>query len=736
MKKFYVKGLLIVILVLSYVSVLAQDCGCDHVIEASKSFIRASDMPEVKPGDVVCIQAGERGRLKFVGFQGTKEKPIIFKNCGGRVIFDNPDVDGTFAFDNCRYFRVTGTGSPEHKYGFFIRTAGKGSAMYVTESDFEIDHIEIGAAGFAGLMAKIDPKCTNPEYHKGNFVMQNISIHDNYVHHTRGEGFYIGSSFYAGKKESCDVLYPHEIHGLRMYNNLVEDTGADGIQVGCATKDVEVYDNIVRRYGQDPFEPSQNMGIIMNPGTTGKWYNNQIVDGTGMGVQILGIGNVYLYNNLIVRPGRDGVFVDERTELIPNSGFHILNNTIVNPGRDGIRLYSKTSVGNTIINNIIAQPESLSQNYYSKDQFIYILDPVIDYTEHHNLKVNTVAEVGFIDPSKNDYGLQPNSPAVDTGIGLGSLIKDDMIRTARPQGLAFDIGALEMKELVESINDPSNLNAQPGTETASVTLKWQDNSNNETSFILERSDIQTFAQVKAYTLAANATSYTDKGLTEGQTYYYRIKAVGEVNHSGYSNTATITIETPPVVETISAPSSLSAQLSSIGGALLSWQDNADNETSYIVERSTTSDFAQRQHWTLAANSTSFEDLTILERGQTYYYRVKAAKDALHSPYSNTASVKVPNSPLTKKGNNGKSTVNSKNMKAYPNPTQESLRFEEESTVDYPIAYSILDLSGRTVKEGELSSQHSEIDVRSFINGIYIIYLRSTEGISIQRFIKK
>ncbi|EMR04647.1 right-handed parallel beta-helix repeat-containing protein [Cesiribacter andamanensis] len=696
MKQVYVKGIGIVLLLLMYVSVLAQDCGCDHVIETSKSFVRASDMPDVKPGDVICIQAGIRGRLKLVGFQGTKEQPLIFKNCGGQVIFDNPDVDGTFVIDNSRYFRVTGTGSTSHKYGFYIRTAGKGSAMYVTESDFELDHIEIGAAGFAGMMAKIDPKCDNTQYHLGNFVMENISIHDNYVHDTRAEGFYIGSSFYAGKTESCGKLYPHEIHGLRMYNNRVENTGADGIQVGCATKDVEVYDNVIRKYGQNPFEPSQNMGIILNPGTTGKWYNNQVIDGTGMGIQVLGIGNVYLFNNLIVRPGRDGVFIDERTELIPNSGFHVLNNTIVNPGRDGIRLYTKTSVGNTVINNIIAQPESLSENYYSKDQFLFILDPVIQYTQHHNLFLKTVAEAGFADPAKDDYSLLPSSPAVDTGIGLGSLVTADLNKTARPQGAAFDIGALELKVTTESINDPSNLQAQPGTESLSIKLQWQDNSDNEQNFVLERSEIQTFGQVQSMTLAANTQSYTDKGLTAGKTYYYRIIAKGNSAKSGYSNTATLLLEaqTPPPPASVETPTSLTATYSSAGTVQLSWKDVATNETKYIVERSTSSTFTSPQQWTLAANASTYEDVSSLQRNTTYYYRVLAANDSQKSGYSNVASVQVPKQLIVK----GKGK---QQLKIYPNPTKSVLRFQNEDAQagDYNYTYSITDLSGKTVKEG-------------------------------------
>ncbi|MBW3545221.1 MAG: right-handed parallel beta-helix repeat-containing protein, partial [Bacteroidetes bacterium] len=371
---------------LAGLSALAQknNCGCDHIIGPEMSYIRATDMPQVKPGDVVCIQAGVRGRLAFVGFEGTAEQPIIFKNCGGQVILDQAELDGSLVFQKSRYFHVTGTGSPNHKYGFLIRKA-KGSAISLTDTDFEIDHVEVADAGFAGIFTKHEALCDNEPYHRGNFVMKNISIHDNYIHDTHGEGMYIGSSWWKGKKNKCGILYPPEIHGLRVYNNTIEDTGADGLQIGCAAKDVEVYNNIIRRYGKDPFSPVHVNGLMLNGGCTGKYYNNQIWDGAGMGLNSFGNGDVYLYNNLIVRPGGDGIFIDERGPVTPGTGTHTHNNTIITPGRDGIRMYSRNSVGNTFVNNLIVQPGSLDTNYYNKNQYLYIIDDKVDYSQSNNL---------------------------------------------------------------------------------------------------------------------------------------------------------------------------------------------------------------------------------------------------------------------------------------------------------------------------------------------------------------
>jgi hypothetical protein len=64
--------------------------------------------------------------------------------------------------------------------------------------------------------------------------MSNVKFHDNYVHHTGSEGFYIGNSFYAGETKECGTLYPHDIVNLEVYDNYTAHTGAEGIQVGSA----------------------------------------------------------------------------------------------------------------------------------------------------------------------------------------------------------------------------------------------------------------------------------------------------------------------------------------------------------------------------------------------------------------------------------------------------------------------------------------------------------------------
>lgn len=73
--------------------------------------------------------------------------------------------------------------------------------------------------------------------------------------------------------------------------------------------------------------------------------------------------------------------------------------------------------------------------------------------------------------------------------------------------------------------------------------------------------------------------------------------------------------------------------------ILAWSDNAGDETGYIVERSVTPDDGFAELVTLPANASGYTDHTVVKK-TTYFYRVRAARDAARSAYSNVASVLV------------------------------------------------------------------------------------------------
>ncbi len=87
-------------------------------------------------------------------------------------------------------------------------------------------------------------------------------------------------------------------------------------------------------------------------------------------------------------------------------------------------------------------------------------------------------------------------------------------------------------------NAPSNLNAEV-ISSSEIRLTWEDNSDNEEGFKIERkSDSIDWNEIVA--VNADTTTYNDTKLTFNTRYYYRVKAYNQGGESDYSNMISIT----------------------------------------------------------------------------------------------------------------------------------------------------------------------------------------------------
>ncbi|MDB6026402.1 MAG: repeat-containing protein [Verrucomicrobiales bacterium] len=178
---------------------------------------------------------------------------------------------------------------------------------------------------------------------------------------------------------------------------------------------------------------------------------------------------------------------------------------------------------------------------------------------------------------------------------------------------------------------PSGLSASTVSATQ-IDLSWNDNSANETGFTVARSTVNGGPYSDIVTVAANATSYNNSGLTANTTYYYVVRASNTGGSS--ANSAQASATTLPLAP--AAPSGLSAATISASQINLSWTDNSGNETSMIVARSTTSGGSYVDIATLAANTVAYNN-TGLSANTTYYYVVRASNSGGASANSAEAS---------------------------------------------------------------------------------------------------
>ena len=88
---------------------------------------------------------------------------------------------------------------------------------------------------------------------------------------------------------------------------------------------------------------------------------------------------------------------------------------------------------------------------------------------------------------------------------------------------------------------PANLTAASPNKTE-VVLNWQDTSDNESSFLVERSTSVDSGYAQIATTGAGITSCTDRAVTKKTTYYYRVRAANSGGNSAYSNVASARVK--------------------------------------------------------------------------------------------------------------------------------------------------------------------------------------------------
>jgi hypothetical protein len=483
------------------------------------------------PGDTIAITGGKYYQVIIRNINGTKSKPIIVTNRGSQaIVTGNPNYG--VKIGGCSFLKFSGKGNNTDYYGILIKdiitsAAGGGNGLSIDDlsTNIEIENIEIKNVTYVGLMAKTDPSCVFSSSYS-SFVMRDLFIHDTYIHQTGTEGMYIGSSkFKEGYSITCNgvtnTVYPHMLKNARIYKNIIDSTGWDGIQISCADSS-KIYGNKVSHDSQADYL-YQMSGILIGGGSQNiECYNNKILNGHGDGLEILGQGNLKIFNNLVVNAGqafgdltksKHGVFVN--TSASTNPGWvYIFNNTIITPKTYGI-YFINTIIPSQASNNIIIIPNP----YFNA--IVYVLNPFL--LNSYNLTKNTATESPnlFNDPNHGDYSLTFFSEAKDKGIDLSSFgIKFDINDSPRPYPSSgnFDKGAYEFTPgvgIINNENENSNISIVPNPNKGQFKIK----------FSLSKPE---FLSIKIYDITGNCV------FNSGNQYYSLNENYYNLNNTDFS----------------------------------------------------------------------------------------------------------------------------------------------------------------------------------------------------------
>jgi hypothetical protein len=163
-----------------------------------------------------------------------------------------------------------------------------------------------------------------------------------------------------------------------------------------------------------------------------------------------------------------------------------------------------------------------------------------------------------------------------------------------------------------------------------VRLTWTDNSNTETAFAIWRQESPGNWR-RVGVVPPKTTAFVDTDVVPGGRYIYRVRATNDVAASAWTNEVNAIIGSAPA-----APADLAVQAVSGTEVHVTWTDNSDNVTAFVIWRRAGAGNWQRAGM-VPSQTTTFVD-TGLVPNTTYTYLVQAMNDMSPSPWPHEVSV--------------------------------------------------------------------------------------------------
>ena len=229
----------------------------------------------LQPGDTVQL-VGDYLWIQVRPIMGTKEKPIVFTNKG------DVNIGGFKSYTMIlagQHYKVIGNKSGKFvigKPGVYSMGLNLGLSTNVEVANIEFQYLQTGIQ-------------QNPP---GKLLMEDCYYHHNYFHDLdnpaaqgRSEAFYLGSTASTGGAyfKNC-----------RIENNRIDKVSGDGIQVSLGT--FLIRNNKISNYGLANLR-YQNNGILVGGHATADVLNNEVSNGKGIALQILGRGLMNVIGN-------------------------------------------------------------------------------------------------------------------------------------------------------------------------------------------------------------------------------------------------------------------------------------------------------------------------------------------------------------------------------------------------------------------------------------------------------
>jgi len=184
-------------------------------------------------------------------------------------------------------------------------------------------------------------------------------------------------------------------------------------------------------------------------------------------------------------------------------------------------------------------------------------------------------------------------------------------------------------------NAPTNLSATP-TGWNTIRLNWQDNSDNEIGFELQRKRQGEPDYTSLTVTSANMLVADDGAAVAGTTHFYRLRGYNMAGTSVFANETSTIIPTGAPYEPMNPAATWDWTRHAVH---LTWDDMCNNEQYFIIERKQEGETEWQQVGELYQNWTFYYDEGV-SGDRYYYYRIKAINPTGYS-YSEQVQIYVP-----------------------------------------------------------------------------------------------
>ncbi|MBQ0721750.1 MAG: right-handed parallel beta-helix repeat-containing protein, partial [Gammaproteobacteria bacterium] len=303
------KGL---ILLIFWMTLYATSFGQNSFViteESPKYFDNNNFETKIEGGDTIFVEAKRKDAITLHNFHGNEDSPIVVINKNGIVNINDTVAAGAFELRECSHVRLVGVGDSTSQCGFILCSKNSGVSVTELSSHIEISHVKIDHNGFFGIVVKKDYHGNPPNPVP---VFEKLNIHDCEIYNVT-EGMYLGETKTPGM----------EFKHVRIYNNIVSNTGREAIQIANMVEDVEVFNNILMNSGQDETD-WQGSNFQVGDNSVGHFHHNIFLNGHSYGAIVLGAGDITMSENYF--GNNQGVFIDNRTVTIPYSSIDITAN--------------------------------------------------------------------------------------------------------------------------------------------------------------------------------------------------------------------------------------------------------------------------------------------------------------------------------------------------------------------------------------------------------------------------